>query len=131
MVGFLRREQRDGLRTDNQAQQKQNTYNSPVPASLTHHGGSSYHDYGYTLLLASASRMEGSGDDVRYLVRMIDDTTNPSEGSFLPRDGTRKDMETVGRTALKTGTFYLAFEELLPVACDSVGLRGGLFFDRD
>jgi hypothetical protein len=36
--------------------------------------------------------LEGRGEPVRYLVRMIDDATSRSEGSFVQHDGTRENM---------------------------------------
>ena len=36
--------------------------------------------------------LEGRGEGVRYLVRMIDDATSQSEGSFVQHDGTRENM---------------------------------------
>jgi hypothetical protein len=36
--------------------------------------------------------LEGRGEAVRYLVRMIDDATSRSQGRFVPHDGTRENM---------------------------------------
>jgi hypothetical protein len=36
--------------------------------------------------------LEGRGERVRYLVRLIDDATSRSWGRFVPRDGTRENM---------------------------------------
>ena len=36
--------------------------------------------------------LEGRGESVRYLVRMIDDATSRSAGSFVQHDGTRENM---------------------------------------
>ena len=36
--------------------------------------------------------LEGRGEPVRHLVRMIDDATSRSWGRFVPRDGTRENM---------------------------------------
>ncbi len=36
--------------------------------------------------------LEGRGEAVRYLVRMIDDATSRSQGQFVVRDGTRENM---------------------------------------
>jgi hypothetical protein len=36
--------------------------------------------------------LEGRGESVRYLVRMIDDATSRSEGCFVQHDGTRENM---------------------------------------
>jgi hypothetical protein len=36
--------------------------------------------------------LEGRGEPVRYLVRMIDDATSRSAGNFVQRDGTRENM---------------------------------------
>jgi hypothetical protein len=36
--------------------------------------------------------LEGRGEAVRYLVRMIDDATSRSQGRFVPQDGTRENM---------------------------------------
>ena len=36
--------------------------------------------------------LEGRGEPVRYLVRMIDDATSRSEGRFVQQDGTRENM---------------------------------------
>ena len=36
--------------------------------------------------------LEGRGEAVRYLVRLIDDATSQSEGSFVQHDGTRENM---------------------------------------
>ena len=36
--------------------------------------------------------LEGRGEPVRYLVRMIDDATSRSEGRFAQHDGTRENM---------------------------------------
>lgn len=36
--------------------------------------------------------LEGRGEAVRYLVRMIDDATSRSHGRFVPHDGTRENM---------------------------------------
>jgi transposase len=39
--------------------------------------------------------LEGRGESVRYLVRMIDDATSRSEGSFVQHDGTRENMRVL------------------------------------
>src|ERR1039457_6528252 len=36
--------------------------------------------------------LEGRGEAVRYLVRMVDDATSRSQGRFVPHDGTRENM---------------------------------------
>ena len=36
--------------------------------------------------------LEGRGEAVRYLVRMIDDATSRNQGYFVPHDGTRENM---------------------------------------
>jgi transposase len=47
--------------------------------------------------------LEGRGETVRYLVRMIDDATSRSEGSFVPHDGTRENMGVLRRYVERKG----------------------------
>lgn len=47
--------------------------------------------------------LEGRGEAVRYLVRMIDDATSRSEGRFVPHDGTRENMGVLWRYVERKG----------------------------
>ena len=43
--------------------------------------------------------LEGRGEPVRHLVRLIDDATSRSWGRFVEHDGTRENMGVLGKTA--------------------------------
>ena len=47
--------------------------------------------------------LEGRGERVRYLVRMIDDATSRSAGSFVQHDGTRENMGVLWQYVERTG----------------------------
>ena len=47
--------------------------------------------------------LEGRGEGVRYLVRMIDDATSRSAGSFVQHDGTRENMGVLWQYVERTG----------------------------
>ncbi len=47
--------------------------------------------------------LEGRGEAVRYLVRMIDDATSQSEGRFVQHDGTRENMGVLGQYLERKG----------------------------
>jgi transposase len=47
--------------------------------------------------------LEGRGEPVRYLVRMIDDATSRSAGSFVQHDGTRENMGVLWRYVERQG----------------------------
>ena len=47
--------------------------------------------------------LEGRGEPVRYLVRMIDDATSRSVGSFVQHDGTRENMGVLWRYVERQG----------------------------
>src|SRR5689334_11175594 len=47
--------------------------------------------------------LEGRGEPVRYLVRMIDDATSRSSGSFVQHDGTRENMGVLWRYLERNG----------------------------
>ena len=55
--------------------------------------------------------LEGRGEAVRYLVRMIDDATSRSEGRFVQHDGTRENMGVLAAVRERKGRMVDVFTD--------------------
>jgi predicted DNA-binding protein (UPF0251 family) len=63
--------------------------------------------------------LEGRGDPVKHLVRMIDDATSRSWGRFVPRDGTRENMGVLWEYVTRYGRamdYYTDRDSMFAVA---------------
>jgi hypothetical protein len=63
--------------------------------------------------------LEGRGEPVRHLVRMIDDATSRSWGRFVPRDGTRENMGVLWEYVIRFGRavdYYTDRDSMFAVA---------------
>ncbi len=63
--------------------------------------------------------LEGRGEPVHHLVRMIDDATSRSWGRFVPRDGTRENMGVLWEYVTRFGRavdYYTDRDSMFTVA---------------